>query len=188
MLKNDITAIEEQFNQECTVIELKYEYPGYTGTEKYAIVTELSQAEIELFYSEQIRKYTPYLILSEEFLKIRNDYLLNEDKTVKRIKNKHDAYGYEDGEMEQYHSELALQDFSNSLIENIYLRELMGMLPEQQYRRIFQYYFEGRGLAEIAETEGVSHQSISKSIRAGLKLMKKISIEGLQNPPPIPNK
>lgn len=37
MLKNDISAIEEQFNQECTVIELKYEYPGYTGIEKYAI-------------------------------------------------------------------------------------------------------------------------------------------------------
>ena len=36
MLKNDISAIEEQFNQECTVIELKYEYPGYTGIEKYA--------------------------------------------------------------------------------------------------------------------------------------------------------
>ena len=183
MLKNDITAIEEQFNQECTVIELKYEYPGYTGTEKYAIVTELSQAEIEFLYSEQIQKYVPYLILNEEFLKIRNDFLLNEDKAVKRIKNKHDAYGYEEGEMEQYHSELALQDFSDSLIENIYLRELMGMLPEQQYRRIFQYYFEGRGLAEIAENEGVSHQSISKSIRAGLKFMKKISIEGLQNTP-----
>ena len=188
MLKNDITAIEEQFNKDCTIIELRFEYPNYTGTEKYAIVTELSQTEIELLYSEQIQKYVPYLILSEDYLKIRNDFLLNEDKAVKRIKNKHDAYGYEDGEMEQYHSELALQDFSDSLIDNIYLRELLEMLPEQQYRRIFQYCFEGRGLAEIAETEGVSHQSISKSIRAGLKLMKNFQLRGCKTPPPIPNK
>lgn len=63
MLKNDISAIEEQFNQECTVIELKYEYPGYTGIEKYAIVSSLSQKEIETRFPEQARSYSPFLVL-----------------------------------------------------------------------------------------------------------------------------
>ena len=41
-----IKALAEEFKVECKVIKLGYEYPGYTGTEKYAIVTDLSYAQI----------------------------------------------------------------------------------------------------------------------------------------------
>ena len=34
MEKNNISALEEQFIQECKLINLNYEYPGYTGEEK----------------------------------------------------------------------------------------------------------------------------------------------------------
>ena len=42
----DIDALTEDFKVHCKVIKLGYEYPGYTGTEKYAIVTDLSYAQI----------------------------------------------------------------------------------------------------------------------------------------------
>ena len=35
-----ILALEEQFKKDCTIIDLKYEYPNYTGQERYAIVSE----------------------------------------------------------------------------------------------------------------------------------------------------
>lgn len=35
MEKNNISALEEQFIQECKLINLNYEYPGYTGEEKW---------------------------------------------------------------------------------------------------------------------------------------------------------
>lgn len=42
----NIKALAEEFKVECKVIKLGYEYPGYTGIEKYAIVTDLSYAQI----------------------------------------------------------------------------------------------------------------------------------------------
>lgn len=47
----NIEALAEKFKVECKIIKLGYEYPGYTGTEKYAIVTDLSYAQIMERYS-----------------------------------------------------------------------------------------------------------------------------------------
>ena len=33
-----LSALDEQFKYECKVINLSYEYPGYTGKEKWAIL------------------------------------------------------------------------------------------------------------------------------------------------------
>ena len=38
----NLDALTEAFKADCKVIRLKYEYPGYTGTEKYAIISDLS--------------------------------------------------------------------------------------------------------------------------------------------------
>ena len=42
----DIDALTEDFKAHCKIIKLGYEYPGYTGIEKYAIVTDLSYAQM----------------------------------------------------------------------------------------------------------------------------------------------
>ena len=53
-----IKALAEEFKVECKVIKLGYEYPGYTGTEKYAIVTDLSYAQIMERYIKPKRDFT----------------------------------------------------------------------------------------------------------------------------------
>ncbi len=40
--KLTLTEQEELFAKDCKLINLKYEYNGYTGDEKWAIITELS--------------------------------------------------------------------------------------------------------------------------------------------------
>ena len=37
---------EELFAKDCKLINLKYEYSGYTGDERWAIITELSVKEL----------------------------------------------------------------------------------------------------------------------------------------------
>ena len=37
---------EELFARDCKLMNLKYEYDGYTGTEKWAVVTELTEEEL----------------------------------------------------------------------------------------------------------------------------------------------
>ena len=40
--KLTLTEQEELFAKDCKLINLKYEYNGYTGDERWAIITELS--------------------------------------------------------------------------------------------------------------------------------------------------
>ena len=44
--KLTLTEQEELFAKDCKLINLKYEYNGYTGDEKWAIITELSVKEL----------------------------------------------------------------------------------------------------------------------------------------------
>lgn len=49
-----LTALDEQFKCDCKVINLSYEYPGYTGEEKWAIITDLTEEELIEKYEEII--------------------------------------------------------------------------------------------------------------------------------------
>ncbi len=46
MSNNFISALEEQFNKDCKVINIRYEYEGYSGTERYIIASCLTEKEI----------------------------------------------------------------------------------------------------------------------------------------------
>ncbi len=46
MKKLTVSEQEELFAQDCKLINLRYEYSGFTGTEKWAIVTELIRRSI----------------------------------------------------------------------------------------------------------------------------------------------
>mgnify|MGYP000806165109 CR=1 FL=1 len=62
----NITEQEELFSTECKLINLKYEYQGYTGTEKWAVVSELS--EKELFEKEELKiRYYEALAGQDEY-------------------------------------------------------------------------------------------------------------------------
>lgn len=59
-MKNTYTAAqqEELFAKDCKLINLKYEYAGYTGSEKWAIITELSETDLWEKYPDVISRYT----------------------------------------------------------------------------------------------------------------------------------
>lgn len=52
-----LSAHDEQFKYDCKVINLSYEYPGYTGEEKWAIITDLTEEELRKKYEEIISSY-----------------------------------------------------------------------------------------------------------------------------------
>ena len=79
------------------VINLKYEYEGYGGNEKWAIISELSEKELYGLYPDEMRRYSPFLLLSVEQGKAIADFKLNEDKYRKRSINNEDYFGYSEG-------------------------------------------------------------------------------------------
>lgn len=74
-----LTALDEQFKCDCKVINLSYEYPGYTGEEKWAIITDLTEEELIEKYEEIISSYRPFIVLSSMFGSVRADFIRNED-------------------------------------------------------------------------------------------------------------
>lgn len=111
MLNNKVFTVQElkeQFIQECTILNPKEEYPGYTGKEKYFIVTSLSESELQRKYTRFIEFFQPYLVLNKSFIDARADFKRNEDKHKKRAKRTEDIYGYVDGETEIFHKELVV--------------------------------------------------------------------------------
>ena len=106
--KLTLTEQEELFAKDCKLINLKYEYNGYTGDERWAIITELSVKELWEKYPLVIERYSPFVHLSIAQGEVINDANRNEDKYAKRSSRTLDCYGYDDEMSSQFHKELAI--------------------------------------------------------------------------------
>ena len=175
-------TILNKFKGECQVINFKYEYPGYTGEVKFGIVTDMSEKELICKYGEILGDYSPYILLDRSYAKIRKKYKKNERKHQWRIENTYDCFGYEDGEIENYHSELIGENAENQYLQklaNDVIYTALNKLPIKQRERIIKHFFYGMSLRKIAETEQSHFTSVEESIQAGLKKLKKF----LENTP-----
>lgn len=103
MKKLTVNKQVELFAQDCKLINLRYEYSGFTGTEKWAIITELSEEALWDKYPDVISRYTPFILLSMAQGEVISESHRNNDKYEKRSKRTIDVYGYEDDIFEQFH-------------------------------------------------------------------------------------
>ena len=62
MAKNNVTV--GTFKNDCKVIRLDAEYPGYTCDTKYAIITDLTEEELSVRYPDEIKRFNPHILLS----------------------------------------------------------------------------------------------------------------------------
>ena len=155
---------EELFAKDCKLINLKYEYTGYTGQEKWAIVSELSEQELFEKYPNEVKKYIPFVLLSVEQGKAIQAYNRNEDKYRKRQNNNSDAFGYDDGTTENMHSEVSVPDFiEQQEMDDYYNRRAeekmrlfvtaMASLTEKQHKYLVMRYVDGISARDIAKAD-----------------------------------
>ena len=64
----DIDALTEDFKAHCKVIKLGCEYPGYTGKEKYSIISDLSYEQITERQAPIVECYLPFVLLSKDMV------------------------------------------------------------------------------------------------------------------------
>lgn len=167
---------QDAFAAECKIIDLRYEYGNdYTGTEKYGVITALSQKELENKYLDLLTDFTPYIVLPAGFGIVRDDYWRNEKKfEMRRLR----GHGFTiDNEFEEHHPECAVEkDYIEEMIlieREKMLYKAINSLSEIQKRRLIKNFFHNKSIREIAREEGTSHSSVSKSINAALKEIKK---------------
>lgn len=166
------------FTDELKLINLKYEYEAYTGTEEWAIITSLSEKELLEKYSDVIKSHSPYILLTMEQGNVIAEHQRNEAKHRMRSIRKGHAFDVNDGNFEEHHPELAVCE---DLIEQIdtqdkikRLREILNRLPEVQKRRLIKHFFYSKSSREIAKEEGVNYSAVDKSIALGIKNLRKL--------------
>ena len=171
-----VQELKEQFIQECTILDPNEEYPGYTGIEKYLIITTLSETELKSKYASLIEPFKPYLLLDTSFLDVRTDFKRNAYKHKKRAERTEDIYGYVDGETEFYHKELVVDKLYDDLIESIEIDKVfksVEQLPKTQRERFVMHYFYGISSRRIASLQHVNHSAVNKSLNKSIEKIKR---------------
>ena len=189
MTKLTLTEQEELFAKDCKLINLRYEYTNYTGKEKWAVVTELTEKKLRKKYPDIIKRYTPFVLLSMAQGEVINESDRNDDKYEKRAKRTLDVYGYEDVISEQFHREL-ITPFADSFeqaeeeqleiekeqlrrMEIAKVRKVLEMMKPIQKERLCKVVLLGLSSRKIAQEEGVNYSAVDKSIAAAIKNFKK---------------
>ena len=189
MTKLTLTEQEELFAKDCKLINLRYEYTNYTGKEKWAVVTELTEKELRKKYPDIIKRYMPFVLLSMAQGEVINEADRNDDKYEKRAKRTLDVYGYEDDISEQFHREL-ITPFADPFeqaeeerleiereqfrrMEIAKVRKVLAMMKPIQKERLCKVVLMGLSSRKIAQEEGVNYSAVDKSIAAAIKNFKK---------------
>lgn len=189
MTKLTLTEQEELFAKDCKLINLRYEYTNYTGKEKWAVVTELTEKKLRKKYPDIIKRYTPFVLLSMAQGEVINESDRNDDKYEKRAKRTLDVYGYEDDISEQFHRELIMpfaDPFEQAEEEQLKIekeqlrrmeiakvRKVLEMMKPIQKERLCKVVLMGLSSRKIAQEEGVNYSAVDKSIAAAIKNFKK---------------
>ena len=189
MTKLTLTEQEELFAKDCKLINLRYEYTNYTGKEKWAVVTEITEKELRKKYPDIIKRYTPFVLLSMAQGEVINEADRNDDKYEKRAKRTLDVYGYEDDISEQFHRELITpfaDPFEQAEEEHLEIekeqlrrmeiakvRKVLEMMKPIQKERLCKVVLMGLSSRKIAQEEGVNYSAVDKSIAAAIKNFKK---------------
>ena len=183
-----INALDEQFHIDCEVVETKYEYPHYTGIEKWIIITDLTVEELKSKYAEQIALLKPFIVLSRSFGTVRDEFRRNEKKHYMRSVRSCSIYDFGE-ETEEHHPEIVTYSLEEEiLLKEEYLlncerlekvQDAISHLKAIQRERLIKFFFNGKSMREIAEEEGVNHSTVSKSINAAINKLKKFIEKGV---------
>lgn len=190
-MTNTFENKQNDFKSECKLINLKYEYQGYTGDEEWAIVSELTEQEIFLKYPEEAGQYVPFVLLSVEQGEVIKDYIQIEDRYRKRRVNNEDAFGYDDDLTQRFHNEAAVPDFMEQQeIDEYYrkraelkmelLEKAIASLTDKQKKYLTLRHLYQKSAREIAREEGIAHQVIDRHILAGVKKFEKVFADFLR--------
>lgn len=152
------------------ILNIEQEYPDFSGTEKWIIITDLSEEEFAKLYPEEQLRWKEAVIMSEEMGK--------EIIRFRRNESKH--------EMRRHRTEISLENTGDirspaparkDVCSVSMARALLSLTPTQR-QRVIKHCVYGCSVSDIAEEEGCGSSAVYNSIRKGLKKLK--GFEGLE--------
>ena len=189
MKSNDIKS----FEQACTIINLATEYPGFIGDTPYAIITDLSEEDLNARFEIEISPYRPFVILTSEMGSVIIEHHQNEDKYTKRVargevslSNISDYVGFYQSLI--VNDAATTMDLEESLkkpreiIIDSTLKALMTLSPRQQNYLIRHYAYKV-SLKTLAEETGTHRNNVLRVCQRGrnkfIKAMEEMGIPSM---------
>jgi RNA polymerase sigma factor (sigma-70 family) len=155
---------------------------------KYAVASRYSRERLEELYTENLKKFSPFIYLTEAEYEPIREANNNNNKHHMRDVNNHDDYGYTEDMMEVMHECTLLladpePDVLTAIIERddaalrdrqiAALTDALATLTEKQRRRMVMHFYEGMTFKEIADREGTYVNAIDYSIQSSKKKLAK---------------
>ena len=181
--------MNKTFKQECKIINLAIEYKGYKGDVPYAIITDLSEDELNSRYADELESFRPFLILSRKMGLAILEHQRNEKKYAMRL-----ARGERRLDTcidsEEIIQALAIEDeniISDSVSNENEAKEsmieisqkAMSTLSPMQRQFLIRHFIDGLSVRAIARESKMPRTNAWRIIKAGCKKYKK-AVESLE--------
>ena len=161
------SIVKNNPNQEYKIIDLSIEYAGATafvGTERYAIVTDLTEEELTSAFGQELGPYKPFVIISHEMYEAMLETHRNDNREHWRDMFCHDSFAIDMENLPiDWKADPANICESLRIVEYIFSK--MKELPDWQGLRLYEKYIIGYSNKEIADKDGVSKRAVRKGIR-----------------------
>ena len=146
------------------ILNIEKEYPGYTGTEKWMIITDLTESEFVGQYPEQYPYWKQAVVVSREVGAEILRFKKNESKHQRRK------------ELPIEEEALAVTDERVSAeFSRLWLKDALMTLSPQQRSRIIKCIVYGYTERDVARQEMVSRAAVHTSIRKGVERIRRYS-------------
>lgn len=177
----------KKFKEQCSVINLSVEYPGFIGKEKYCILTRLNYEELEEQFGQIVDGFKPYLIASPEIIEPIKEFKRNDNKFSKRSDRNTFSFEVFENTLEAG-NELLISDPLTIMAENSekesiknLIHEVLKKLSAKQRERLLLFGTKGIPIKQIAKQEGVSESTVYKSIDLAKEKFKELFEKKLKN-------
>ena len=147
------------------ILNIEKEYPGYIGSEKWMIITDLFEDQFAELYPDQYPCWKDAVIMNSEMGKEIIRYHNND--------RKHEIRNANVFPLERIGSVHDKKITRTDVIKNPVLKAALKNVTETQRRRIVGVYVNGLTEQEIADAEECSVQAVSQSIKRGVAQMRK---------------
>lgn len=146
------------------ILSLEKEYPGFTGTEKWMIITDLSGEDFAAKYPDQLQLWKQSVVMSTEMGKAILLHHCNEWKHKKRMIRR-------EVPLDNVVISITPKDHTKDN-PNKWLYDSLKTLTQIQRKRVILHCAHGISVKDIAEREKRSEAAIRISINAGLKKLR----------------
>ena len=164
---------EKTFDGDYLVIDLIDEYgAAYTGKEKFAVATDLSEEELLETYGQELEPYTPFLMITRQMYAAFRKTNTNDERERKRESLYHDAFALDSGTPPVEKQLDTTSRCESGQVMECLLKKMRG-LPRTIGPRLYKRYILGLTTEEIAKQEGKQVRTVQASLQRGRAAMLK---------------